>query len=201
MRFFRRAGGPPSSLAILPGTFNPVTVAHLALGDAARKVTDEVLFVLPQVLPHKAWEGAPFEKRVELLLAAIEGEAGYSVASSDQGLFVEIAEECRTVYGQEPTLSFICGADAAERIATWDYGDPDAFARMMCQFDLLVAERGARFSLPHRPLVLEGNHAHVSATEVRGRIARGEPWEHLVPVAIRDEVRRIYGGPATGQKR
>jgi len=145
MQFYRRADCSPSSLAILPGTFNPVTVAHLALADAARKVTDEVLFVLPRVLPHKAWEGAPFEQRLELLMAALENEERYSVASTDRGLFVEIAEECRAAYHPEPKLSFICGADAAERIANWDYGDPGAFARMMCQFDLLVAERGARF--------------------------------------------------------
>jgi nicotinic acid mononucleotide adenylyltransferase len=121
-----------------------------------------------------------------------------SVASTDRGLFVEIAQECRDAYDPGIKLSFLCGADAAERIANWDYGDPAAFARMMQQFDLLVAERGARFALPHRPVPLADEHACVSATEVRERIARGEPWEHLVPEPIREDVRRIYGSRSSG---
>lgn len=200
MQFYHRAPGSPTRLGILPGTFNPVTVAHLALAEAGLKMVDEVLFVLPSVLPHKTWAGASFEDRVSLLVDAVGHEARFSVASTERGLFVEIAEECRSVY-PAPKLSFLCGADAAERIANWDYGDPDTFARMMSQFDLLVAERGDKFALPHRPLPLAGVHAHVSATEVRERIVQGQPWEHLVPPAIRDEVRRIYGGPSTDRPR
>jgi hypothetical protein len=40
-------------------------------------------------------------------------------------------------------LLFICGRDAAERIVAWDYGEPDAFRRMLDQFELLVAARTA----------------------------------------------------------
>jgi nicotinate-nucleotide adenylyltransferase len=197
MEFYRRAGSKPSSLGILPGTFNPVTIAHLALAEAGLCEVDEVLMVLPRVLPHKTWSGASFEDRLSLLLAAVSGQDRFSIAASDRGLFVEIAEECRDSYGPDTRLSFLCGADAAERIANWDYGDPAAFARMMGQFDLLVAQRGGRFSLPHRPLTLPDSHATVSATEVRERIARGDAWEHLVPAAVRDRVRELYRTSAT----
>src|SRR5436309_313587 len=81
--------------------------------------------------------------------------------------FVEIVVECHEIYGEDTHLSFLCGADAAERIATWDYGDPDAFSRMLQKFDLLVAERAGQFVLPQcRPLHLNCEHAHTSATEV-----------------------------------
>ena len=33
----------------------------------------------------------------------------------------------------------------------------------------------------------------ISAPEVRARIRRGEPWEHLVPREIAPLVRKIYG--------
>jgi nicotinate-nucleotide adenylyltransferase len=201
MQFHRRRPGSPARLGILPGTFNPVTVAHLALAEAGLQMVDEVLFVLPRMLPHKTWSGAVFEDRLNLLLAAVTGEDRVSVASTDRGLFLEIAEECRAAYDPAPSLSFLCGADAAERIANWDYGDPGAFARMMSQFDLLVAERGDKFALPHRPLPLAAAHTNVSATDVRERIAQGQSWEHLVPPAIRDEVRRIYGSSSTGRQR
>jgi hypothetical protein len=41
-------------------------------------------------------------------------------------------------------------------------------------------------------LELDGEFDHVSASEVRRRIAAGEDWEHLVPAAVRDRVRRLY---------
>ena len=201
MEFFRRAEGQPSTLGILPGTFNPVTVAHLALAKAGLDIVDQVLFVLPRVFPHKGWSGAPFEDRVAMLQRALADQPRVSIASTDRGLFAEIAQECREVYGPTPKLSFLCGADAAERIANWDYGEPGAFSRMMQEFDLLVADRGGSFSLPHRRLPIAGDHSTVSATDVRERISRGEPWEHLVPETIRDEVRRIFGNSVTGPSR
>jgi nicotinic acid mononucleotide adenylyltransferase len=160
------------------------------------RLVDEVVFVLPRVFPHKSYSGASFDDRVSLLLAALDSEDRVSIASTAQGLFVEIGAECRAVYGPGLRLSFLCGADAAERIATWDYGEPGAFERMREHFDLLVATRGAAFDAPHRPLDLGSSYTHVSATEVRDRIARGEPWEHLVPAPIHDQVRRIYAATA-----
>jgi nicotinate-nucleotide adenylyltransferase len=192
MEFFRRAPGRPTALGVFPGSFNPPTVAHLALACAALEFTGEVVFVLPRNFPHKDFSGASFEDRVEMLLAAAAGQDRFSVAASWSGLFVEIAAECREAYGEQIQPSFLCGSDAAQRIAGWDYGTRGAFAGMMRQFDLLVAERGGPFALPHRRLELPAHYAHVSATQVRERIARGESWEHLVPPAIHAHVRRIY---------
>ena len=42
MEFFQTAEGIPFRLGILPGTFNPVTVAHVALARAALSLVDEV---------------------------------------------------------------------------------------------------------------------------------------------------------------
>jgi nicotinate (nicotinamide) nucleotide adenylyltransferase len=193
MEFFRRANAPTSRLGILPGTFNPVTVAHLALARSALAHVDEVVFVLPRVLPHKPYSGASFDQRVQMLDAATAGEPRWSVAAASAGLFVGIAEECRAVYGIDTRLSFICGRDAAERIASWDYGRPGVFEDMLGAFDLLVAPRQGTWDHPAvRELSLGRDFDAVSATEVRQRIARGEPWEHLVPESIQDMARRIY---------
>src|SRR6478609_4845807 len=99
MEFFRRATGRPTRLGVFPGSFNPVTVAHLALAHAALRHVDEVVFVLPRVFPHKDYRGASFADRVELLLAATADTPAFSVATADGGLFLEIARECRAVYG------------------------------------------------------------------------------------------------------
>ena len=197
IEFFRRAGGSPKRLGILSGTFNPPTRAHLALARAALAEADEVLFVLPRAFPHKAYEGAPFEQRIAMLRAALVDEPRFSIAATDRGLFIEIAEACRAPY-PESDLLFLCGRDAAERIVNWDYGEAGAFAAMLDLFEMLVAARSGDYVPPAeyagriRTLPLETDYDEVSATAVRERMARREAWEHLVPAAIVPAVRRIY---------
>jgi nicotinic acid mononucleotide adenylyltransferase len=42
-------------------------------------------------------------------------------------------------------------------------------------------------------LALAEDVGWISATEVRTRIREGRPWRNLVPEAIQDQVRQIYG--------
>lgn len=200
LEFHRRAGGPSRRLGVLPAAFNPPTRAHLALARAALDSVDEVLFVLPREFPHKSYADATFEQRLEMLMAATSDEPRYSIAASDRGLFIDIADECRVAYGPEAALLFICGRDAAERIVGWDYGEADAFVRMLDRFELLIAPRGGHYDPPPEilgrayALDLPEDISSISATDVRERIRRGEPWEHLVPSGIVAQARRIYTG-------
>jgi len=198
MEFFHRAPGRPSRLGVLPGSFNPPTIAHLALASAASPWVDEVVFVVPRTFPHKPYTGATFAERVEMLRHACHGQPSFSIAASDQGLFVDIARECRAAYGEAVELTFLCGRDAAERIASWDYGRPEAFAEMLERFHLLVAARHGEYVAPRqlahaiRHLPVTGDLDPVSSSEVRRRIADGDRWEHLVPNPIRETVQAIY---------
>jgi nicotinate (nicotinamide) nucleotide adenylyltransferase len=197
MEFFLRASGSPGHLGIFPGSFNPPTRAHLALARAALAQVDEVVFVLPREFPHKQYEGATFEQRVAMLRAALNGESRFSIASTGQGLFIDIALECLADYGNV-ALSFLCGRDAAERIVNWDYGRPGAIDEMLGTFSLLVAVRQGEYTPPPRlahrisHLAVEESLDEVSATEVRRRIREGQPWEHLVPHQIQEQVRALY---------
>jgi nicotinamide-nucleotide adenylyltransferase len=198
LEFFRRAAGQPACLGILPAAFNPPTRAHLALAQAALATVDEVLFVLPRAFPHKPYEDATFDQRLQMLMAATTREPRYSIAASDRGLFIEIAAECRQAYSQDARLLFICGRDAAERIVAWDYGEPDAFRRMLDQFELLVAARHGEYEPPTEirdrvhTLDVPAEINVISATEVRDRLRRGAPWEQFVPDEIVPLVREIY---------
>lgn len=137
------------------------------------------------------------EQRLEMLKAA-GNSTRHSIATSDQGLFIDIARECRAQYNAEARLYFICGRDAAERILHWDYGRPGVVEEMLREFELLVAPRGGVYEAPEsfrgriHALAADGAFEAVSSTEVRERIGRGEPWEHLVPEAIIERVRAIY---------
>ncbi len=200
MEFLRRAPGRPSKLGVLAAAFHPPTRAHLALARAALLLVNEVVFVLPRVFPHKRYEEVALQDRVRMVLAATAGEPQFSVAVSEGGLFIEIAEECKTAYGPEVEIWFLCGRDAAERVVNWDYGEPGAFARQLKTYGLLVAPRRGRYEPPPeyreriRPLPLDRDYDEVSSTAVREAIRTGRPWEHLVPATIVEEVRRLYGG-------
>ena len=175
---------------MLAGAFNPLTRAHVALAEAARDHVDEVICVVPRVYPHKEFHGAALEDRVAMLR-----QAGYRVETTKGGLFIDIARELRRD-GNE--ILFVCGRDAAERIIHWDYGEAGSIEKILAEFSLLVADRGGRYEAPHHlrhrvhPLALTDDFSDVSSSEVRRRIAAGEPWEHLVPGGILDQVRRIY---------
>lgn len=198
VEFVRRAPGRPGSLAILPGSFHPPTRAHLALARAGLAHAGEVLFVLPRDFPHKRYESVGLEDRLRLVEAAIRPEEKFSLGVSEGGLFAEIARECRDAYGPETALKIMCGTDAAERFLRWDYGRPGAAAEMLREFELLVASRGTELQPPpelaariHR-ISMPAQYRDDSATEVRRRIAAGEPWEHLVPESAVDLIREIY---------
>lgn len=179
-------------VGILPGAFNPVTRAHVALADSARGIVDEIVCVIPRAYPHKEFHGATFEQRLKMLdLAGIHDR----VEITESGLFIDIARELRRP-GDE--VFFICGADAAERVIHWDYGQPGAIDQMLEEFSLLVAPRNTHFAPPehlrHRihELAVPQGFEEISSTNIRALIAGGKPWEHLVPESIVTLVGRIY---------
>ena len=180
----------PAKLAILPGAFNPPTRAHLAMADAALARVDEVLFALPRAFPHKEYTGSQFETRLEWLRAALAGYPRFSLAVTEGGLFIEIAQEARTEYGVDTELFFVCGRDAAERIVGWDYGEGDGIHKQLERFALLVAARGGAYESPPRirnrvhALTLPSGLDEVSSSEVRRRIRADEDWRDLVPPSI-----------------
>jgi nicotinate-nucleotide adenylyltransferase len=181
-------------LGILAGAFNPVTRAHLALVDAALASVDEVVCVVPRIYPHKDFDGAGLDQRIQMLSRA---GGRYQVEVSERGLFIDIARELRRSW-PDTDFYFICGRDAADRVVSWDYGVAGAIEQMLDEFQILVASRQGDYTAPPRlrhrvhTLPLGEPYDDVSSSEVRRRISAGEPWEHLVPESIVEMVRRIY---------
>jgi nicotinic acid mononucleotide adenylyltransferase len=162
---------------------------------------DEVLFLLPFVFPHKSFTGASFEQRLEMLQAALAAKPHFSIGSTDQGLFIDIARACRPVYGPAAEFFFLCGRDAAERIVHWDYGDGPSIAEQLREFQMLVAPRRGPYRPP--PVLAARIHAldlpaeleNCSSSAVREAIAEGDPWHRLVPAPVAAVIRRygLYG--------
>jgi nicotinate (nicotinamide) nucleotide adenylyltransferase len=190
---------PAGPIALFPGAWNPPTTAHMAIARAALAHAAEVVWLLPRVFPHKAFEGASFDERREMLCRMARAEHGFSVAVTEGGLYFEMADEARAYFGPEPEIALLCGKDAAERIADWDYGTPGVFDAMVDKYPLLVAERtgaylpGARHADRVMRVSMGGEFDEVSSSEVRNRMENGLPWRHLMPAAIADLAAKIYG--------
>jgi nicotinic acid mononucleotide adenylyltransferase len=133
-----------------------------------------------------------------MLRAIAYSEPGFSVATTSGGLYREIADEARQYYGETCAIFLACGRDAAERIARWDYGVAGAFEDLLAHYPILTAARAGDYRPDPRhagriiPLPVESPLDHVSSSEVRRRIAAGEPWEELVPAAVVSMVWDLY---------
>jgi nicotinate-nucleotide adenylyltransferase len=195
---FRQPGNPARVVALFPGAWNPPTVAHLEIARAARKLADEVVWVLPRRFPHKGFETATLEARAQMLDLIARSEEGFSAALSDEGLYAGIAAEARRFFGSSLEIALVCGRDAAERIAAWDYGAPGVFDAMLDQHRLLVAARAGDYRPPRRyrkrilRLPVELPLDHISSSEIRRRIAAGIPWRELVPAPVASLVAKLY---------
>ena len=185
-------------LGVLGGAYNPITLAHLAIAHTMVTIfaIDEVLFLLPQVPPHKTIFGASLEQRLEMMQLAVQDCPYAAVGLSSHGLFIDMYQGIQEAYPQQPEVFFLTGRDAAERILTWNYDDaPAALQRMFSAFQLIVCDRDGPFHLPDDPLLVPYRHRihtcvlpatvqHISATAVRQHCKEGSPLDDLVPAAV-----------------
>jgi nicotinic acid mononucleotide adenylyltransferase len=197
---YRCAASSTKNVGLFPGAWNPPTLAHVEIARAARAQVDELIWVLPRAFPHKDFEGAGFDARARMLVMLAESgdSPGFSAAVSDAGLYIGIADEARKFFGREVDIALVCGRDAAERMATWDYGTPGVFDELLRRYRLLVAARHGEYEpAGHHSdriarLDMEMGWDEVSSSEVRRRIAQGEDWRGLVPPMLAGMIEDLY---------
>jgi len=191
MDWIIRPEGCPARLGLLPGSFNPPTRAHVALVEAALTIVDAAVFILPRAFPHKTFEGATAEQRLEMLRRVASTRSRVAVAVAANGLFIDIAREIREDY-PKAEIFVICGRDAAERFVTWDYGESGAAERMLCEFGLLVAARAGGYDPPAHVAHAVRSLVTDSLDDCSSTRVRSEQAIELVPEEIADMVRQIY---------
>ncbi len=165
------------------GEFDPPHIGHLVICQEARFRLDlDRLLVVPAGRPvHRSTSATPMELRYRMAEAAFAGEPDTEVSRME----LESAEPSYTVRtlerlaGPGVDLFLIMGADQFAAFATWR--EPMRIRELA---RLAVAARpGAR---PPRgaDVVLTSPMLDVSSTEIRRRLATGEPVRHLVPDAV-----------------
>jgi nicotinate-nucleotide adenylyltransferase len=182
----------PSRVGILGGTFDPPHVGHLA---AARAAIDALgLDRLLLVVANDPWQKSgsrrvsPAEDRFAMTQALAEQipAAEASRLEIDRGgpsYSVDTAEEVRAATPGLLDLFLVVGADLAPELESWHR--PDELKRLVT---VAVVSRptGPAAGVPPgwRVVRVDGPQVAVSSSEVRERLATGEPVEGLVPEVV-----------------
>ena len=197
-----------NKLGLLGGTFDPFHFGHLAAADAAMDCADldRVVFIPAAQPPHRPPAIASPQQRLEMCRLGIEDEPRFEVSEMElkregPSYTVDTLEEMRRSQPQDQ-LFLILGWDAARLFSTWHRPDD---VRELAAI-VVVARPG---SAAPREEDLKGvglekakvvlclrTTPDVSASEIRGALAAGEPITGKVPSAVEKYIasHRLYAG-------
>ncbi len=182
-------------LGIFGGTFDPPHLGHLVVAQDACAALglDRVLFVVAAAPPHKHGRAfAPAPLRLEMLSAALADDERFQASDLElrrpgRSYTVDTLRELRA-QNPEAELFLLIGADQAREFRTWR--EPDAIARLATV--VALSREGDAGALPGdaalRPLPV--TRLDISATDIRRRVAQGQPIRYLVPDPVEAIIRR-----------
>ena len=172
------------NIGLFGGTFDPVHHGHLILArEAVEQLRlDRLVFIPNAVSPHKqAGAAAPAERRMEMVRAAIAGEAKFDADDLElrrggPSYAIDTVEEMRRRHpGAE--LFYLIGEDNVAELHTWRKFD---VLQKLARFVVLSRTvHGRTHSFP----VVE-REIDISSTEIRNRVAKGASIRYLVPEKV-----------------
>lgn len=210
------AAAPAAGLRLLyGGTFDPVHDGHLAIARHAHRALDTMVWLMPAAdPPHKPPPGADAAQRVRMLELAIDGEAGLALdrrelAHDGPSYTVATLRRLRASPQGRGAVAILIGADSFRALDAWhewralfalahivvaarpgsplDEGVPDAVADA-CRDRWTERPEALRAAPAGRLFALRQPPTPESSSELRRRIAAGEPWRQWVPPAVADYI-------------
>jgi nicotinate-nucleotide adenylyltransferase len=162
-------------IGLFGGAFDPPHNGHVALLRAAEETFDfdRVLILVVADPGHRETE-APAEARLALARLAFPG---HDVELDTHARTIDMLRARRLA---DPVL--ILGTDELEAFPTWK--EPEAILEMA---SLAVGGRPGYDAAT----TFELEPVDISSTEIRRRVAAGEPIDHLVPPAVAAEIARL----------
>jgi nicotinate-nucleotide adenylyltransferase len=182
-----------SGTGILGGVFDPPHDGHVALArGAVEQLRLARLLVLVVADPGHKRTSTPAEVRLELARLAFDDVPQATVELDRHGRTVDSLEE-----RQLGDAVFILGADELAGFESWK--SPQ---RVLELVKLAVAVRPGvsredvtavrdRLAAPDRIVEFAMTPVDVSSSDVRERVARGEPIDGLVPPRVADAIARL----------
>ena len=182
------------------GTFDPIHFGHLVTAEASRAAfdLDDVVFIPSGNPPHKLDRFvSPAEHRYLMTVLATSTNPYFRVSRSEidrvgPSYTVDTIEELRRGLGPDTLLYFITGADAVMELMTWNRPQD-----ILAQCELIAATRPGyppadiqrlRQAIPQvsatRMHTIEVPALAISSSDIRRRVAFGEPIKYLVPETV-----------------
>ena len=191
-------------IGVMGGTFDPIHIGHLVAASevAHRFRLDRVVFV-PTGQPWQKSDrlvSAP-EDRYLMTVIATAADDRFSVSRVDvdrEGptYTVDTLRDIRAEIGEEHDYHFITGADALGEILSWR--EPDEVLRLAHLVGVtrpghVLADPGLA---PGRVTLLEIPALAISSSDIRARVARGEPIRYLVTPGVEAYIAKVglYAG-------
>jgi nicotinate-nucleotide adenylyltransferase len=182
-------------IGIMGGTFDPIHHGHLVAAEEARWQfrLDQVLFI-PTGRPWQKPVGvSPAEDRYLMTVIATASNPAFAVSRLEVDIpgpsyTVDTLRRLRSELPEGTRLLFIGGADLLQQLLTWK--EPEqvlALAELIAatrpDFDVddVVQKVPAAAGRVHR---MEIPALAISSSDIRARVARGEPIEYLVPEGV-----------------
>jgi nicotinate-nucleotide adenylyltransferase len=182
-------------IGIMGGTFDPIHHGHLVAAEEARWQfrLDQVLFI-PTGRPWQKPVGvSPAEDRYLMTVIATASNPAFAVSrlevdNSGPSYTADTLRRLRAELPEGTRLLFIGGADLLQQLLTWK--EPEqvlALAELIAatrpDFDVddVIQKVPAAAGRVHR---MEIPALAISSSDIRARVARGEPIEYLVPEGV-----------------
>ena len=193
-------------VGLFGGSFDPVHDAHLALARSALATLglDEVLWIPAGQAWQKGGSATPATDRAAMVEIAIAGEARFRVERCEieragPSYSIDTVLELRQREAQTQWW-LILGQDQLARLPTWH-----RWCELVALVRIAVAARAGEAVRAPAELAAAGASLceiplpamAVSATDIRARVAAGQPIASLVPAAVAGYIARhgLYGPP------
>jgi nicotinate-nucleotide adenylyltransferase len=187
-------------LGVFGGTFDPVHLGHLASAEEAayRLCLPQVLFVPAQHQPLKgAAPRASAADRLAMLRLAVADNPCFDVSTAEldrpaPSYTVDTLRALRAAHGPACELYFLLGVDAANTLADWR--EPAELLRLarlvvMTRSDVRQPDwavlRALAPDAAQRVALLAVPDIDLSSSDLRRRVAAGEPIRYQVPEPVR----------------
>ncbi|MCH8814929.1 MAG: nicotinate-nucleotide adenylyltransferase [Chloroflexi bacterium] len=185
-------------LGVLGGSFDPIHLGHLILGETAREQLslDKVMFIPAGNQWRKEGRGvAAAEYRLAMVRLAVDGNSAFEVSTMeiDRDGPTYTVETLAQLHAESPgiEISFIVGVDALADMPHWKEPRRIFELAMVC-----VAARVGEAVEDDRVTRIEMPEVNISSSVVRERVKEGKSIRYLVPDAVERYVREhgLYGG-------
>jgi nicotinate-nucleotide adenylyltransferase len=188
-------------IALFGGTFDPIHGGHLEIARVAADAyrLDQVLFIPAGDPPHKQDQlQAPYEDRYQMTaLACAEDERfrashleAPAVLNGRRSYSYDTIQRVRETLEPGDELFFLLGEDAFADLKIW-YRVEDVVP--LVEFLVVSRPNDEREKEPAAPGAraqwVRGIEHPASSTEIRRRVAAGEPLDNLVPASVAAYIR------------